>query len=116
LAELRARSEYEQRLIGIVSHDLRNPIGSIVLAAGAALDEHGLPPYERTLMERIARSANRAGRLISDLLAFSQTRLGSTIPINPAAANLRQIVEQIVDELQALAPSRTVQVSHSGEE
>ncbi len=115
LAELRARSEYEQRLIGIVSHDLRNPLNSISLAA-ALLSRRQLDEQTQRTIARISRSADRAARLITDLLDFAKARIGTSIPINPGPTNLREVVEQVVDELQMLAPSRIVRVGHTGAE
>ncbi|MFT3693792.1 MAG: PAS domain-containing sensor histidine kinase [Kofleriaceae bacterium] len=115
IEEIKARSEYEQRLIGIVSHDLRNPLNAIVLAA-EVLSSKTLDPSAEKLVTRLQRSAERAMRLIADLLDFAKARIGSTIPINRRPANLSEIVEQVVDEFQSVAPSRLIRVGHSGGE
>lgn len=114
-AELRARAEYEQRLIGIVSHDLRNPLGSVSLAA-TLLSNMALPPAAEKTLTRLSRSADRATRLINDLLDFAKSRIGTTIPINRRPTNLREIIEQVVDEFQTVAPARIIRVGHSGAE
>jgi sigma-B regulation protein RsbU (phosphoserine phosphatase) len=64
----------------------------------------------------MTRSAERATRLIGDLLDFAKARIGTTIPINPRPTNLREIVEPVVDELQMGSPSRTIRVGHVGDE
>lgn len=115
LAELEARSQYEQRLIGIVSHDLRNPLNAIGLA-GAALEAQAKDPLVQKMTAIISRASNRATRLIRDLLDFAKKRTGSTIPINPRPTNLREVVEQVVDELKVSAPNRTIRVDHTGAE
>ncbi|HEY0191385.1 MAG TPA: PAS domain-containing protein [Kofleriaceae bacterium] len=115
LAEVRSRAEYEQRLIGIVSHDLRNPLNSIGLAA-QLLAGQALTPLAAKTVTRLQRSADRATRLIADLLDFAKARIGSTIPINPRPTNLREIVEQVVDEFQVVAPTRIIRVGHAGDE
>ncbi|MFT3695958.1 MAG: PAS domain-containing protein [Kofleriaceae bacterium] len=115
LAEIRSRAEYEQRLIGIVGHDLRNPLGAISLASGL-LAEQPLTPVAAKTVERLRRSADRAMRLIADLLDFAKARIGTTIPINPRPTNLREIIEQVVDEFQVVAPNRVIRVGHLGDE
>ncbi len=115
LADLTARSQYEQRLIGIVSHDLRNPFNVIGLGT-SALADLDLPPAAQRVVARMTRAADRATRLINDLLTFARARIGSTIPVNPQPTNLREIVEQVVDELQAAAPERTIRIGHTGDE
>ncbi|MEJ7600373.1 MAG: PAS domain-containing sensor histidine kinase [Kofleriaceae bacterium] len=115
IAELRARSEYEQRLLGIVSHDLRNPLNTIALGV-AILGDREAPPADRKIIARVSGAAARAVRLINDLLDFAKARSGSTIPINPRPTNLREIVEQIVDEFDTVAPQRIIRVGHGGVE
>ena len=115
VAELRARSEYEQRLIGIVSHDLRNPLSAVSLGT-ALLASQGLDDRAAKIVARVARASDRATRLISDLLDFASARIGTMIPINPQPMNLREIVEQVVDELQLSAPARHIRTGHAGDE
>jgi PAS domain S-box-containing protein len=115
LAELTRRSQYEQRLIGIVSHDLRNPFNAIGLGT-EMLQRHQLDPGAQRIVARISRAAERATRLIKDLLDFARARIGSTIPVNPQPTNLREIIEQVVDEIQAGAPGRVIRVGHAGDE
>lgn len=115
LAEAKTRAEYEQRLIGIVSHDLRNPLNAITLAA-TLLQSQALPPLAEKTVARLKRSADRALHLIADLLDFAKARVGSSIPINRRPTNLREVIEQVVDELQLVAPSRVIRVGHHGDE
>lgn len=115
LAELVERAQYEQRLIGIVSHDLRNPFSAITLGA-ETLASRDLDPTAQRILARISRSAARATRLINDLLDFAKARIGTTIPINPKPTNLREIVEEVVDECQASAPGRVIRIGHAGDE
>lgn len=71
-AALRTREE----VLGIVAHDLRNPVGTVVTAA-AFLLEVRLPQDEWTRqMEIIRRAARRADRLIQDLLDVAQIEAG----------------------------------------
>ncbi len=115
LADLTSRSEYEQRLIGIVSHDLRNPFNVIGLGTSSLMQQE-LSPTGKRVVTRMARAADRATRLINDLLTFARARIGSTIPVNPKPTNLREIVEQVVDEFHAAAPGRTIRIGHIGDE
>ena len=115
LAELTVRSQYEQRLIGIVSHDLRNPFNAISLGT-ALLAQRALDPAAERLVTKIARAADRATRLITDLLDFATARIGTSIPVNPKPTNLKEIVEHVVDEFEFSAPGRIAWVGHTGAE
>lgn len=66
-------------MLGVVSHDLRNPIHSIFMSSSFLLDllpEEGMK-VERTQAAIIKRSAERANRLIQDLLDITQIERGS---------------------------------------
>jgi PAS domain S-box-containing protein len=114
-ADAARRADFEEKLIGIVSHDLRNPLNAIalgtqVLLSGAQLDERAAKT-----MRRIRSSVDSATRLVSDLLDFTQARLGSGIPVRRRSADLRGIVQQVLDELQPTYPDRQVQSIGSGD-
>lgn len=102
-------------MIGIVSHDLRNPLNAIalgtqVLLSGAQHDERA----SKTL-RRIRASVDGATRLVNDLLDFTQARLGSGIPVRRQTTDLRGIVQQVLEELQPVYPARQIQRDVSGD-
>ncbi|ADO68437.1 Sensor protein [Stigmatella aurantiaca DW4/3-1] len=113
--ELRRRTEFEQQLIGIVSHDLRNPLGAITMAAGLLQASPGLSERQLKAAQRIASSCERATRLIRDLLDFTQARLGTGIPLNRRPMDLHDVTRHVVDEVLLTHPGRHVQVESSGE-
>jgi PAS domain S-box-containing protein len=111
----KSKADFEQQLIGIVSHDLRNPLNAILLGASALMRREELD--ERTVKSvlRIQSSAERATRMVKDLLDFTQARLGSGIPIRPGSLDLHVLVRQVVEEVEVTYPGREVQVQHEGE-
>jgi PAS domain S-box-containing protein len=113
--ELRRRAEFEQQLVGIVSHDLRNPLNAIQLATVTLLRRHGMDERQRTIISRVQSSADRAIRMIRDLLDFTQARLGGGIPIDRKALDLRGLTVQVVDEVRLAHPDRSLEVA-CGEE
>jgi PAS domain S-box-containing protein len=101
---------FGERLIAIVSHDLRNPLNAIQLSATQLLHSEALAERERRLVTRLARSADRMRRMISELLDFTRGRLGSGIPIQRVAGDVRAVVRQGVEELEAAWPERSLRV------
>jgi PAS domain S-box-containing protein len=99
-------ARFGERLIAIVSHDLRNPLNAIHLSATQLLHSEKLPERERRLATRIARSGERMMRMISELLDFTRGRLGGGIPIQRVAGDVRAVVRQGVEELEAAWPER----------
>jgi PAS domain S-box-containing protein len=106
--ELKQRTEFEQHLAGIVSHDLRNPLHVIAMGAIALRRHAHLDETTARIVERIHSSTERATRMIRDLLDFTQARLGGGIRISPRAINLHEILTAELDELAASHPTREV--------
>jgi phosphoserine phosphatase RsbU/P len=110
---LQERVEFEQQLIGVVSHDLRNPLSTIRLSA-QVLRARSKEEAQRTVIERIIRATGQADRMIRDLLDFTQARLGSGIPVEPVALDFHATVRQVLADLAALHPDRQVLHEQSG--
>lgn len=111
--ELRARSEMDRHLIGIVSHDLRNPLNAIGI--GASLLKRGpLDPQQDKIVDRMMASFERAGRLIRDFLDFTQARVSGSIPVRATRADLREIAEQVCEEVQPMYPDYRYRVECTG--
>ena len=107
-------TQYRDRFLGILGHDLRNPINAIMLSAHL-LAENGLNEKQRGLLSRILSSTERLSRMVSDLLDFSRGRLGSPMPIAATEANLGHLVSEVVNEVQAANPQFIVNFHSNGE-
>ena len=107
-------ARFREHLLGIVSHDLRNPLTAIVTSAQLLLRYGELPERQARVVARISSSADRMARMIDDLLDFARTRLGGEFPIHPRRVDLRQICEQTVDELE-FAYTRQVKIDAQGD-
>lgn len=113
--QARRRAEFEEQLIGIVSHDLRNPVSAILMSAQMLLKQEGLAERSFKGASRILSSAERATRLIADLLDFTQARLGEGIRIQRRRVIIHEVTRQVLEELQAAWPERDLQVNQSGD-
>ncbi|WP_434387750.1 ATP-binding protein [Melittangium boletus] len=108
-------AEFRERLIGIVSHDLRNPIAAILLGAKTLLRREDLDAATTKTAVRIQDSAERAHRMIRDLLDYTQARLGGSIRVNRSPADLHAIVRQVVEELEVAHPERRIELHLEGQ-
>lgn len=93
-------------LVAIVSHDLRNPIHTINMAASFLLEV--APADDRRVTSRrqldvIRRSANRANRLISDLLDVARIQAGG-LAVEPVPSDAASMVQEA---FEAAAPMAT---------
>jgi signal transduction histidine kinase len=112
---LRERAEFEQQLIGIVSHDLRNPLNAILLGVQGLLRREELDERGTRALLRIQSSSERAIRMVKDLLDFTQARLGGGIPVHPRPLKLHTFTRQVVEEVRASFPEREIEVEAQGE-
>jgi PAS domain S-box-containing protein len=109
------RAEFEQQLIGIVSHDLRNPLSAILLSTTALARREELDERTTKAVMRIQASADRSVRMVKDLLDFTQARLGNGIPVHPRPLDLHAFARLVVEEVQASFPERTIEVRAEGD-
>jgi PAS domain S-box-containing protein len=114
-AELRRRSEFEQQLIGIVSHDLRNPLNAILLAAETLMRSGDLTERQAKTVARLLAAAERATRLTHDLLDFTRVRLCGDIPLERKPLDLHVAVRKVLDEVRLAHPERTIELRSSGD-
>ncbi|MCY1030320.1 GAF domain-containing sensor histidine kinase [Corallococcus sp. BB11-1] len=115
LLSAREASLLREQLMGIVSHDLRNPLNAISLAAATLMRRSDLDDRARRGLRRILDSSDRANRLILDLLDFTHVRTGLALRVKPRAVDLHEITQQVVDEVQLTSLGRTLEVVCHGD-
>ncbi len=96
--ELRVTAEFRELFIGVLGHDLRNPLGSIRLAVGMQLQRGHLDEYDRKAATLIIKGVERMRRMIHQLLDLTRARLGGGFPIEPKPSDLRSIGGSVVEE------------------
>lgn len=111
---LKDRALFAEQMVGIVSHDLRNPLSTIQM--GASLLTRGeVSPNQLSVLGRISRAADRATRLIADLLDFTQARLGSGLSVSLKPIDLHTVMSETLDELAQAFPGRELKHEQTGE-
>jgi signal transduction histidine kinase len=102
-------AQLREQFIAILGHDLRSPLGTILLTAHALLEREDAPRGVIKPVQRILRSADRIGRMIDDLLDFARTRLGGGMPIRPEPIeDLASFLGQVVDEIGTAHGTRRI--------
>jgi signal transduction histidine kinase len=113
--EAERRRRAVDTILGVVGHDLRNPLGAVHMSAALLMKRGGLEGWQARTVERMRSSAGRMGRIIADLLSYTRTRLGSGIPIQPREADLGAVVRRVVEELRAANPDREIEIVAAGD-
>jgi hypothetical protein len=83
--------------LGILSHELRNPLGSMAMSAELAPKLGALTEQQKTLMSTIARSGARAIEIVNHLLDLTRVRLGSGLVVVKEPMDMDAVSRQMVD-------------------
>jgi signal transduction histidine kinase len=112
---LREAAHSQEQFVGILGHDLRNPLSAIVMATNR-LERGDLPETQSSAIARITSSTTRMWRMIDQLLDLTQARLSDGIPITPKPeTDLCAVVTSTVDELRTAYPAAELVVEMSGQ-
>lgn len=103
--EAREAVRIRENVLAVVSHDLRNPLSSIVMAAGLLArrgPQQGGDDRGQKQVESIQRAANRMERLINELLDMARIQAGR-LSIEPQQTDLVEILADAIDPMEPLA-------------
>lgn len=108
--------ELERHLAGIVGHDLRGPLQTILMSAQAILQ---MPEASdgalRSAARRITNAGKRAARMVDDLMDFTRARIGGGIRVVRRPGCLFDLAGTVLDEIKAAHPSRAVKLEQTGD-
>jgi len=101
-----------EEFLAIVSHDLRNPLNNISMAAQILLEE---PEDVKEIAASINRSAGEMLRLIQDLLDIERIAIGK-LTLHYGEHDVSEIIGQAVEQLQGAAASKEITLSAKPED
>jgi PAS domain S-box-containing protein len=102
---LRSAINVRDDVLGIVAHDLRSPLSTIIMQA-SLLERPGPEPERRNQRpwEGISRAAKRMNQLIQDLLDVAQVEAGG-LRVQRAQISARELVFEAIEAQRSLASS-----------
>ena len=97
--------------IAVLAHDLRNPLNAILSSAQflqitESIDRATVNEIASTILD----SGPQMSKLISNLLDFTRTRLGQSLPVKQEEIDLAMVCRQTIAELAAAYPERTIEL------
>jgi signal transduction histidine kinase len=101
---VKTTEHFREQSLGILSHDLQNPLSGIVLGSTMLMSSDELSDRSVRVAARMLNSANRMSRMIADLLDLTRTRFGDLIPVTPKPIDLDPLCRQVLAELEGLHP------------
>jgi signal transduction histidine kinase len=113
LTSERQDAELREQFIAVLGHDLRNPLASIS-AGTQVLLRTSLDEKAKSVVGLIQNSVSRMSGLIDNVLDFARGRLGDGLQLQYGSGEpLRQMLEQVVEELRISHPDRVIEADFS---
>jgi signal transduction histidine kinase len=110
LRELTHALALREEAMGILGHELRNPLSAIVALARATMGSEGLPAEARERLAHMDRAARRSLSMIEVLLDFGESRWRGPLDIRVVASDLAAIAAEVVEETRAANPGRVIEL------
>lgn len=112
---LRAALDQAQRavrtrdeLVSLVSHDLKNPLNTMVLGISLLEDEVGAEG--RVILKKMGRQALRMDKMIDELIDAALLHAGMPIGLSLRRTDLVELTRALVEEYQDSAPDHRIEV------
>ena len=101
-------NEARNVIIGILAHDLRNPIHSITLGSRYLLQSNSTDANGIKTVARMQRAASRMSELVNNLLDYARTSLGDSIPVSPELTTMNAMCSRAIEEVESAYPGRNI--------
>jgi signal transduction histidine kinase len=96
------------QVMGILGHELRNPLSAIAALARVTMSRDDLPVDVRQRLAEMDRAAQRSLAMIESLLDFSESRWKGALPTRPVLTAPGEIAARVIDEMRASHPGRFI--------
>jgi signal transduction histidine kinase len=107
-ADLAEVDRQRRDLLANVSHELRTPISALQAVLENLVD--GVEPPDPDALKTMLKQVERLGRLVAQLLDLSRLESG-TIPLQPRAFALREVLDDAAEECRLHSPDVPVTVA-----
>jgi signal transduction histidine kinase len=108
LADERETADLREQFIAVLGHDLRTPLGSILMAVEVGKRKEADSTMQ-ALLDHVGRSAHRISALVDDVVDFTRGRMGGGIALELRREdNLHLALEQVIEELRGVHPERRI--------
>jgi signal transduction histidine kinase len=110
LADERKTAELREQFVGVLGHDLRNPLASIEGEAQLLMRRRSTTG-RRVIVEMMRNGVARMSELINNVLDLTQARLGGGFQLNRAnEGGLGPVLEQVIAEQRFARPDRAIEM------
>jgi PAS domain S-box-containing protein len=113
--QVQAALDLHDEVLAVVSHDLRNPLNTIVMAASLLLKIELSEEKRRAQMEVIRNAALLMNRLIQDLLDVAKAEAGS-LTLELKEETIPPLIREVVDSFALTAAQQELQLRNEIDE
>ncbi len=110
----RSRPEFAELLLGIVGHDLRNPLSAVSGLAQLLRAKEGLPPDVVRRVAAIDQAAKRMNDMIATLLDFGESQISGSLALARTPTDLQVICAQAIAQHAAARPATPIVFDDTG--
>lgn len=108
LNDLQQSNDDKDKILKVVAHDLRNPLGAIVSISSILLDEEGISDENVELLKMLKTSGLQSIEMISDLLSANLNYRPEEMKMEKI--DMRMLLNECVDQLKFKAEEKEQQL------
>jgi PAS domain S-box-containing protein len=106
--QLQLARDFEKWILAIVSHDIRDPLNTIQIAAHVLARTSEPASPARKQLEAVTRAVARIQHIVGDLLDLSREREGAGISVERRPTDLGALCQHLIEEVRAVATDRQI--------
>lgn len=114
--EAKRVGELQERLVAMVSHDLRSPLMAMFTGLDLLPRLGQLNDRQRLAVERMRRTSRRMENLVAGLLDLARGRQGGSIPLRLAPAKVGEIAARAICEAETSLPGADIRLEVQGDD
>ncbi|AZF11124.1 Sensor histidine kinase [Pseudomonas sp. R2-37-08W] len=104
----RAVEASRNMFLGILGHDLRTPLGAILLGSDVLRRSQDAGARATKIANQIYTSVRRASQIVGDLLDLTRCQMGPGIPVKTADIDLSPLCQRVIEEIRTFHPEAIV--------
>ena len=101
-----------EEVLAVVSHDLRNPLNAVSLAASLLRSSDTISAEEREQLEIMAVSVERMRRLVEDLLDVTRLEGGKRLPLERSRLDAEALLRETYELFKVQTEAAGIELRH----
>jgi signal transduction histidine kinase len=105
-----------REILGVVGHDLRNPLAAMRMTAQLLAKPDDMPEERRvTLARRLMTSSSRMDGIVRGLLDYARAAAGAVVKLQREPIDLAELAGRVIEEQELAHPGHTAERRFDGD-